>query len=53
MLTAAGVTSGLDLALWIVEGELGADAAERLAQGVEYERRPSVYRRGEAPVGGA
>jgi transcriptional regulator GlxA family with amidase domain len=45
IVTAGGVTAGLDLALWIVERELGAQAAERLAQGVEYERQGTVWRR--------
>jgi transcriptional regulator GlxA family with amidase domain len=38
VLTAQGVTAGLDLALWIVERELGGEFADRLAAGVEYER---------------
>jgi transcriptional regulator GlxA family with amidase domain len=43
VLTAGGVTSGLDLALWLVERDLGAEAAERLAGWVEYERRGRIH----------
>lgn len=48
VVTAAGVTSGLDLALWIVEREFGADLAERTAEAIEYERRHDVYETEEA-----
>jgi len=48
VLTAGGVTAGLDLALWIVERELGREAADRLARGVEYERTGTVWRRDQA-----
>jgi transcriptional regulator GlxA family with amidase domain len=44
ILTAGGVTAGLDLALWIVERETGAEGASLLAQGVEYERQGEVWR---------
>ncbi|WP_049898497.1 DJ-1/PfpI family protein [Halococcus agarilyticus] len=44
VLTAGGVTSGLDLALWLVERELGADVVETVAREMEYERRGEVYR---------
>lgn len=44
IVTAAGVTAGLDLALWLVERELGAQFAGQLAQGVEYERQGTVHR---------
>jgi transcriptional regulator GlxA family with amidase domain len=44
LITAGGITSGLDASLWLVERFLGA----RLAQGVEtvleYERRGTVWR---------
>ncbi|MDS0294868.1 DJ-1/PfpI family protein [Halogeometricum luteum] len=39
VLTAGGVTSGLDLALHLVERECGVDAADRVAREIEYERR--------------
>lgn len=44
IVTAGGVTAGLDLALWLVERELGADTAGLLAAGVEYERNGTVWR---------
>ncbi|WP_338728544.1 DJ-1/PfpI family protein [Haladaptatus sp. DJG-WS-42] len=43
MLTAGGVTSGLDLALHLVEREAGAEVATRVATELEYERRDAVY----------
>ncbi len=36
ILTAGGVTSGIDLALWLVEREQGKDAAERAADWIEH-----------------
>lgn len=48
ILTAQGVTAGLDLALWLVERERGADWANGLAAGVEYTRTGRVWRRGAA-----
>ncbi|MFC7201915.1 DJ-1/PfpI family protein [Haloferax namakaokahaiae] len=39
VLTAGGVTSGLDLSLHIVEREFGAEIANRIATEIEYERR--------------
>jgi transcriptional regulator GlxA family with amidase domain len=38
IVTAAGVSSGIDLALWLVERELGADAATAQAQEIEWAR---------------
>jgi transcriptional regulator GlxA family with amidase domain len=38
ILTAGGVTSGLDLALWVVEQAAGPEVAERVAQEIEYDR---------------
>jgi len=43
VLTCGGVTSGLDLALHIVEAELGAEAAEFAARLLEHERRGQVF----------
>jgi len=37
IITAAGVTSGIDLALWIIERELGVTAADATARSLEYE----------------
>lgn len=44
VLTAGGVTSGLDLALYIVEREWSAQLANRIEREMEYERRGEVYR---------
>lgn len=38
VLTAAGITSGFDLALHLVEREYGEEVAERVAAELEYER---------------
>ncbi len=45
LLTCGGVTSGIDLAMWIVERELGADVAASVARVMEYERGHSVWTR--------
>ena len=42
ILTAGGVTSGIDLSLWIVEREAGAEIANQVAAEIEYERRAAV-----------
>ncbi|TKX53286.1 DJ-1/PfpI family protein [Halorubrum sp. SP3] len=42
LLSAGGVTSGIDLALYVVEREFGAGVADRVATVVEYERRYEV-----------
>lgn len=44
VLTAGGVTAGIDLALWIVEREVGEEIAQRVATTMEYERTGDVYR---------
>lgn len=44
VVTAGGVTSGLDLALWMVEREPTAAVADAVATEIEYERRGDVYR---------
>ncbi|MDG4865993.1 DJ-1/PfpI family protein, partial [Streptomyces sp. T-3] len=46
LITAGGVTSGLDLALWLVRRELGADTAIGLEQLLEYEMRGTVWTAG-------
>ncbi|WP_440772522.1 DJ-1/PfpI family protein [Natronorubrum sp. DTA28] len=38
VLTAGGVTSGLDLALWLVEREFGEEIASEVSELMEYER---------------
>jgi transcriptional regulator GlxA family with amidase domain len=44
LMTAAGITSGIDLALYIVEQEAGVEIAEKVADEIEYERRFEVAR---------
>ncbi|WP_440007003.1 DJ-1/PfpI family protein [Halomicrococcus sp. SG-WS-1] len=44
VLTAGGVTSGLDLALHLVEREFGAETATQVREEMEYEPRGEVYR---------
>ncbi|WP_113703691.1 DJ-1/PfpI family protein [Nonomuraea lactucae] len=46
LVTAGGITCGLDLALWLVERHLGADAAGMLQRVLEYERREPLWRTG-------
>jgi transcriptional regulator GlxA family with amidase domain len=43
VLSAGGVTSGIDLALWLVERERGRDAADAVAREMEHERRGGVW----------
>ncbi|WP_336023142.1 DJ-1/PfpI family protein [Halobellus salinisoli] len=45
IVTAGGVTSGIDLALHIVEREFGAAIAEATATVMEYDRRTDPYAR--------
>lgn len=45
IVTAGGVTSGIDLALWLVEREFGEELAGKVATEMEYERRGDVARR--------
>jgi transcriptional regulator GlxA family with amidase domain len=44
VISAGGVTSGIDLALWIVEREAGAEIASRVAADIEHERTREVAR---------
>jgi len=44
LLTAGGVTAGIDLALWLVEREWGEAVAADVRETLEYEREPDVYR---------
>lgn len=46
IITAGGVTSGLDLALWLVQRELGVEIYERVAAGLEYAQVGEVARAG-------
>lgn len=41
-ITAGGVTSGIDLGLWLVERFAGAQHAERIAEALEYPRERSA-----------
>ena len=45
IITAGGVTSGLDLALWLVERFAGPQVARAVEREMEYERRGEVWRR--------
>jgi transcriptional regulator GlxA family with amidase domain len=47
LITAGGVTSGLDLALWLVERCFGAPMARAIENEMEYELRGPVWRRRE------
>jgi len=43
VVTCGGVTSGIDLALWLVEREIDRSLADRIARGLEYKRtRPTT-----------
>jgi transcriptional regulator GlxA family with amidase domain len=44
VVTAGGVTSGLDLALWIVEREKGREAADEVAAEMVYRREERIWR---------
>jgi len=51
LVTAAGVTSGLDLGLYLLERELGPRIAHATEQLVAYERRGTVWRaHGPQPI---
>src|SRR5829696_4049609 len=44
LVSAGGVTSGIDLALWLVERHFGADLAEAVAAELEHPRHGEVWR---------
>jgi transcriptional regulator GlxA family with amidase domain len=44
VITAGGVTSGLDLALWLVERFAGVSVAQAVEREMEYDRRDIVWR---------
>lgn len=46
LISSGGVTSGLDLALWLVERFFGAALAAAIEGQIEYERRGTVWRQG-------
>lgn len=45
VVTAGGVTSGIDLGLWLLEREFGVDVADAVADRMEYERRGPIHTR--------
>jgi transcriptional regulator GlxA family with amidase domain len=48
IVTAGGVTSGLDLSLWLLERYLSPQVAFEVERELEYERRGVVWQRSEA-----
>ena len=44
LVTAGGVTSGIDMALWLVERHFGADLAGAVAAEIEHPRHGEVWR---------
>jgi len=44
VVTAGGVTSGIDLALYLVERAFGTDVVDTVSGEMEYERVDDVYR---------
>lgn len=44
LLTAGGVTAGIDLALYLVEREIDPELADQIAGEMEYERQGEVWR---------
>ena len=53
LVTAGGVTSGIDLALWLVERQFGAELAEAVAAEIEHPRHGEVWRARPGPRPGA
>jgi transcriptional regulator GlxA family with amidase domain len=47
LVTSGGVTSGIDMALWLVERHFGPEAAALIARRIEHERRGDVHRPGQ------
>jgi transcriptional regulator GlxA family with amidase domain len=48
IITSGGVTSGIDMALWLVEKHVGPEAADRVAASMEHRRDTSLWRAGES-----
>jgi transcriptional regulator GlxA family with amidase domain len=46
LVTSGGVTSGLDMALWLIEREWGAELADGIARAMEHHRVGSVAQTG-------
>jgi transcriptional regulator GlxA family with amidase domain len=53
VITAGGVTAGIDLGLWLVERFAGAALADRVAAGLDHPGRGPVWREGEWIAGRA
>ena len=51
IVTAGGLTAGLDLGLWLIEREVGPDLAASVAQNMEYLPQGEVWRRSETASG--
>ena len=49
IISAGGITSGLDLALWLIERFAGADLAREIETRLEYERRGTVWQSATQP----
>jgi transcriptional regulator GlxA family with amidase domain len=49
LVTAGGVTAGIDMALWLVERHFGADLAARVAAEIEHPRHGEVWRARSGP----
>jgi transcriptional regulator GlxA family with amidase domain len=47
VITSGGVTSGLDMSLWLVERYAGEQLANSVAQEMEHERNRDIWRRSE------
>ena len=45
-MTTGGITSGIDMSLWLVERFAGSAIAVAVERQMEYERRGVVWRRG-------
>jgi transcriptional regulator GlxA family with amidase domain len=43
LIMAGGVTSGIDLALWLVEREAGAEIAAAVTEEMEYPRSAAIW----------
>jgi transcriptional regulator GlxA family with amidase domain len=53
ILTAGGVSSGLDLGLWLVERFAGVEVASQVEVTLEYQRRGPIWRRPARAAGGS
>lgn len=52
VVTAGGVTAGLDLGLWLIERYCGRKIADVVAEDLEYDRHGLVWLRGRDPLPG-